>query len=194
MALGPLCSWDYKSNYTFKTLLQKTNHNKQNEMSFWMTGWSFGEHQYSHGKPRFAEPTNRLHGSPYSVDKYNCWGGWAVIRRAWKEVGRKLVMIVFGAYCHPIKIITCSACKVTADKATWPHMALLWETLQRGIHRLARESCLSPGFWREMALWLLRKDMPVCHVGYVQELVGKYQDSNALCSGQKLLGCSSQNE
>lgn len=33
MALGPLCSWDYKSNYTFKTLLQKTNHNKQNEMS-----------------------------------------------------------------------------------------------------------------------------------------------------------------
>lgn len=91
-------------------------------MSFWMTGQSFQKHQYSHDKrTQFAEPTNRLHSSPYSVDKYNCWSCCAVIEKAWTKAGRRLVMIVPAVYCLPIKIITCSAYTVTAGKAVLPH-------------------------------------------------------------------------
>lgn len=36
------------------------------------------------------------------------------------------------------------------------------------------------------------KERRAYDLGRVQEPMGEYQDSNALCSGQKLLGCSPQ--
>ena len=105
--LVPFSSSDYKSSYTFKALLQKTNHNKRNKTSFWMTGRSLGKHPYLQDKPQFAA-ANRLHGAPYGVDKYSHWGCCAVIREAQKEARRRL-LAVLGVYRLPVKIIACSA-------------------------------------------------------------------------------------
>lgn len=49
-------------------------------------------------------------------------------------------MIVFGVYCRPIKIITCSAYKVTADKAMFPRTASLRAASWSAIQRLKGES------------------------------------------------------
>lgn len=76
----PLFSSDYKSNYAFKTLLQKLItiprmkcHPEWQALPK-LPGQSFRKHQYSQDKSQFAESTNRLHSSLYSVDKYSCRG------------------------------------------------------------------------------------------------------------------------
>lgn len=139
--LVPFSSLDYKSNYTFKTLLQKTNHNKWNKMSFWMTGWSFGKHQDLSDKPHFAA-ANGPHGPPCSVDKYSCWGCGVLIRETQREARR--LLMVFGVDCLPIKIITClQICKVTAAKTMLAQMAVLWEPSWSAIQREEGESWIS---------------------------------------------------
>ena len=59
-------------------------------------------------------------------------------------------MIVFRVYCLPIKITACSACKVTADKAMLPYMALLWETSWSAIQKVEGKASLSLLIYREM--------------------------------------------
>lgn len=152
-----------------------------------LPGQSFRKHQYSPDKSQFTESTNRLQSSPHSVDKYDCWACCAIIMRAWKEAGRKTVMIVFGVYWLPIKITSCSACDVAADDAELPRVPVLCKA-SRAVLRAA-ESCLSLLFYRELISWFIRKDVPVYYRGPVQEPFGKYQMPMHLGATQKLLGC-----
>lgn len=186
---------DYKSNYTFKPCC-KTNHNTQNKMSFWMAGSSQAARTKLSKTSVFTRQipiywvTNRLQSSPYGVDKYNCWGCCAVIIKAGKEARRSPVMIVFGLYCLPIKIISRTAWSVAADNSMLPHMLFFFPRSSRTFLRVVESLVFLSHSTEDIAhdLWGKR------HLCNTQDLLKSHLFNSRtmihLCVRQKFLDSS----